>query len=169
MTNIEYLRTLYAYNYWARDRLFVAMEGMSQAEYEAQNEFTYGSIRGILTHCFQGERHWRHRFEGKVAEPLSEEELATPALLAENWQQEANEMRELLARLRDLDLMERFSWRRRDGAQGSFSSLLIGLAHIANHSTQHRSEAAEALTMIGRSPGDLDILVYDNVINSVQS
>jgi uncharacterized damage-inducible protein DinB len=34
------------------------------------------------------------------------------------------------------------------------------LAHIANHGTQHRSEAAEMLTQIGRSPGDLDLMQY---------
>jgi uncharacterized damage-inducible protein DinB len=28
------------------------------------------------------------------------------------------------------------------------------------HSIQHRTEAAEALTMAGRSPGDLDFVVY---------
>ena len=34
------------------------------------------------------------------------------------------------------------------------------LAHLANHSTQHRSEVAEMLTQMGRSPGDLDLMQY---------
>jgi uncharacterized damage-inducible protein DinB len=34
------------------------------------------------------------------------------------------------------------------------------MAHIANHGTQHRSEAAEMLTQMGRSPGDLDLMQY---------
>ena len=34
------------------------------------------------------------------------------------------------------------------------------LTLVFHHTVQHRSEAAEALTMIGRSPGDVDLLVY---------
>ena len=34
------------------------------------------------------------------------------------------------------------------------------LSHVANHGTQHRSEAAEMLTAIGRSPGELDLIFY---------
>ena len=72
-------------------------------------------------------------------------------------------MRAFLAALSDAQLDAALTWRGRDGQQRQLSSLWLGLAHVANHSTQHRSEAAEALTMIGRSPGDLDLLVYGSL------
>jgi uncharacterized damage-inducible protein DinB len=34
------------------------------------------------------------------------------------------------------------------------------LLQVLNHSTQHRSEAAMLLTEWGRSPGDLDLILF---------
>ena len=34
------------------------------------------------------------------------------------------------------------------------------LAHVVNHGTQHRSEAAMMLTHWGQSPGELDLFYY---------
>jgi uncharacterized damage-inducible protein DinB len=36
------------------------------------------------------------------------------------------------------------------------------MLHQVNHATQHRSEVAAILTYFGKSPGDLDYLVYQD-------
>jgi len=39
-------------------------------------------------------------------------------------------------------------------------TLRVCLAHLLNHSMQHRSEARMILTHWGQSPGDLDLTFY---------
>ena len=51
------------------------------------------------------------------------------------------------------------SFTRRDGSPGSFPPWQL-LSIVYQHTLQHRSEAAEALTLIGRSPGSMDFSFY---------
>jgi uncharacterized damage-inducible protein DinB len=36
------------------------------------------------------------------------------------------------------------------------------MAHLVNHGTQHKTEAAAILTGFDQSPGDIDLIVYIN-------
>jgi uncharacterized damage-inducible protein DinB len=155
----EYFRTLFDYTYWARDRILKAADGLSEADYARPNGFTYGSIRGILTHCAQSESGYLARWMGEQVEPITQESAPTIEALASRWREREAAMRAYLVLLKDEDLAREIVSRRRDGSEQR-RPLWQDVTQIVNHSTQHRSEAAEALTMVGRSPGDLDVSLY---------
>jgi uncharacterized damage-inducible protein DinB len=160
LLSADYFRLLYDYVYWARDRLLAAADGLSEDEYARLNGFNYGSIRGILAHCLAAEAGAIGRWTGSGRrDPANAETLPTVEALRARWQAEEARLRPFLDGLTDASLSEDVVLRRANGEE-SRRPLYIDMTQIANHETQHRSEAAEALTMIGRSPGDLDFSIF---------
>ena len=155
-----YFRTLFDYGYWARDRLFAAMEGLTEAEYTRPSGLSCGSLRAVLTHYLDTEYGWRCRLDGAPDEGiLGEAQLPDLAALTARWAAEEATMRTYLDALVDAHLIGEVTFTLKSGTKVSTPRWQI-LAHISNHSAQHRSEAAEALTLAGRSPGDLDLMRY---------
>ncbi|HEU0073049.1 MAG TPA: DinB family protein [Dehalococcoidia bacterium] len=152
--------TLYEYAWWARDRLLTAADGISDEEFGRDNGFTYSSLRGILVHAMDAEASWCSRFlREEVKRPPGDGELLSVAALRERWALEETRLRRFLADVTEVALTDDFVFQRRNG-QEIRTPLWVLLTHVVNHGTQHRSEAAEALTMVGRSPGSLDFTTY---------
>ena len=61
--------------------------------------------------------------------------------------------------LADEKLESRFKYKSTDGEPHE-RILWQVMAHMVNHGTQHRTEAAAMLTDLGHSPGDIDLIVF---------
>lgn len=158
--NVDYFRIMLDYQYWCRDRLLAATDGMTDDELTSPNGFTYGSILGILAHTLGGEWIWFNRIQGRtieVADIPNRETVKTLAGLQERWQAAEADARAFVAAMDDPE--QELVLRGRDGVDRMWKLWQL-LTMVNTHSKQHGSEAAEALTMIGRSPGDLDFPVY---------
>jgi uncharacterized damage-inducible protein DinB len=59
----------------------------------------------------------------------------------------------------DDNLNEAFQYKTMDG-QARENVLWHAMAHVVNHGTQHRSEAAAMLTEMDSSPGDVDMILF---------
>ena len=159
---LEYVQLLFAYNAWANERILAAAEGLSEAEYGADVPgLSHGSIRATLVHQLGAEIIWRRRcLEGVSPTTLLQAaEVPTFPALRQRWAAEDATLREGLARLTDEALAAPLAYRTTRGTPME-NTLWQILAHVVNHGTQHRAEAAVALTAFGRSPGDVDLIVY---------
>ncbi len=176
---VEDIRLVYAYNYWANQRIITACANVSQEQYVAANAVSnFGSLRATLVHTLDSEFGWFLVFEKyfvpadlmksgslpaaqkwEVAE-LTESDLPTFDALKARWQEQEGTMRVYLDRLRDEDLNGLIRYRVDELVRDRL--LWHCLVHVINHGTQHRSEAAAILTSYGQSPGELDFTVYLN-------
>lgn len=157
---VDYFITLYDYNDWATQRIMRAAAPLSDAQLAAPAPHCHGSLRGTLVHTLSAEWIWRSRWQGtSPPAPLAEDEFPTLAAIGARRHEEQRRLRDFLAALRDEDLARVVAYTDTRG-QPMAEVLWHLLAHVVNHGTQHRSEAAAMLTELGHSPGDLDMIVF---------
>lgn len=158
---LEYIHALYDYNYWATERVLNAAGRLNPEQFFAPTDLSHGSLWGTLVHILGAEWIWRSRFAEGVSPTavLSEEDFPTLEALRSRWQAEEKSMRDFLAGLKEEDLNQVIHYKSTRGKPYA-NTLWQLLVHLANHGTQHRSEAAVLLTNYGASPGDLDLILF---------
>ncbi len=145
------IRYLFAYDRWATRRILAVLEGVPEATWGATGVVGDRGLGAILVHQLGAAQRWRNGLAGTGLSPRPEREpLPSPASLAPAWEAE---WAAFDAWLDTMD--EAFLTHTEDGVP-----VWQMLVHLANHGTQHRSEAAVLLTDAGRSPGDLDMVFF---------
>jgi uncharacterized damage-inducible protein DinB len=150
------VRALYDYNAWANSRLLDTAARVTAEQFVAPAAFSQGGLRGTLVHTLGAERIWRERLQGRqLSPPLREADFPDVGTLAARWREEEARLDAYLATLRDEDLHREVRSTTRTGEQVT-DTLWYLLAHVVNHGTQQRGDAAVLLTRYGCSPGGLD-------------
>jgi uncharacterized damage-inducible protein DinB len=159
--NANDIHTLFDYNYWANARIRRVVLEVTPEQFLAANISSYGSLRGTLAHTLFAETLWRRRLQGDsspVGLPV-EVDFPTPQSLYTAWMAEEALMRAYLAGLSDSDVLAIVDYKNTKGVPFQNVAWNI-LAHVVNHGTQHRAEAAAMLTNFNHSPGDIDMILY---------
>ena len=151
---------LYKYNQWSSQKILEAASKVKQAQYLAPATFPHGGLRGTLVHALFAQWIWRMRWEGSSpTQRLQQEDFPTFESLQARWEEDENKLLVFLDGLTDERLISKFSYNSTDGKPHE-RILWQTMAHLINHSTQHKTEAAALLTDFGHSPGDIDLIVY---------
>jgi len=157
--NIKEILFIYEYYYWANHKILTQSALVTQEQLIAPAAFPYGGLRGTLVHILEAEHSWLRRLKGLDDGPeFFPDDYPTSKHLEDRMRDEERAMRAFLAGLRDEDMHNHVHYKFRDGSRDRI--LWRCLYHLANHGTQHRSEAAALLTSFGYSPGDLDFNVF---------
>jgi uncharacterized damage-inducible protein DinB len=158
--NKQDMLTLYKYNQWANAKILNAAANVTQEQYLASASFPHGGLQGTLVHAMSAEWIWQKRWQGTsptmVLKPL---EFPTLESLRSRWEIEENQLMAFVDLLTDEQLNSTFDYASTKGEP--FTRILWqAMAHVVNHGTQHRSEAAAQLTDFGHSPGDIDMIYF---------
>jgi len=158
--NKQDILILYKYNQWANAKILNAAANVTQEQYLAPASFPHGGLRGTLVHALFAEWIWRHRWEGtSPTYRLKPEDFSTFEFLRTRWLEEEKRLMEFAEYVTDEKLNNTFSYKNTSGKPLT-KILWHAMAHLVNHGTQHRTEAAAILTDFGHSPGDIDLIYF---------
>lgn len=145
------VRFLFDYDRWATRRVLDAAVGVDDATWSSENAIGERGLGAILVHQLGAHQRWRLGISGSSEVPNPElEPLPSLAALRDRWEQEWRDLDTFLEHIDDARL----------ALTHEGIAIWEMLAHVVNHGTQHRSEAAALLTAVGRSPGEIDMIFF---------
>lgn len=158
--NKQDILLLYNYNQWSTKKILDAASGVTEEQYLAAAAFPHGGLRGTLVHALFAEWIWRNRWEGTSPKHrFKSEDFPTFESLRARWMDEEKLLMSFVEKLTEEKLNNIVAYTSTEG-QAHKRILWQTMAHLINHGTQHKTEAAAILTGYGHSPGDIDLIWY---------
>jgi len=158
---VKDLERRFDYGYWANAKLLAVISQLTPEQFTQNVAGSYGSIRNTLVHTLSAEWGWLDRCGGPSrGAALKAEDFPTVESLVATWRTVETSIRTFVAGLTDEDLgrVIEFSL-----PQTGTRAALLGdlLEHAANHAVHHRGQVALLLRVLGYTPGNVDLLIYD--------
>jgi uncharacterized damage-inducible protein DinB len=158
--NKQDILLLYKYNQWANAMILNTAANVTHEQFLAPASFPHGGLRGTLVHALSAEWIWRTRWEGtSPTSMLKPEQFSDFQALRARWTEEELRLMNFVNDVREERLNDTFDYRNTSGKPFTRVVWQV-MAHVVNHGTQHRTEAAAILTDLGHSPGDLDLISF---------
>ena len=159
--DLQEIRTLVDYHYWARDRLMTPVVSLTFDQYTLDLGNSFPSIRDTLVHVFSAEWVWLARWKGiSPTAHRTVAEFPDPASLDAVWREHERELHAFVETLSERDLSEPIAYKALDGTPGR-QPLWPMLQHVVNHATYHRGQVTTMLRQLKRDPpASTDLIAF---------
>jgi len=176
--NISDIRTLYAYNLWANQRMFSTLEKLTDGQFTTPMQSSFPSIRESVLHILAAEWIWLKRWTGSsphatvsntatasaMGSALSSGGVDVDGLTSLSGLREfadsiEQERQRFLDTLQDEALQSRLNY---TDMGGKPFSMPLGelMQHVVNHGTYHRGQVTTLLRQIGAETISLDMVFF---------
>jgi uncharacterized damage-inducible protein DinB len=159
--NLQDLRAMLDYHYWARDRLLDALEPLSPEQLNRDLGSSFKSIRDTIVHTYAAEWAWHSRWQGHSPTALlPADQFPDVAAVRRAWSQHEAEMRAFLDAIGEDGVSRVFEYKLLSGQAGA-SPLWQMLQHVVNHASYHRGQVTTMLRQLGATPAKpMDMIAY---------
>ena len=159
--NLEDLRVLLDYHYWARDRVLDAIEPLTPEQFTRDMGNSFRSIRDTVTHIYFAEWAWHSRWQGQSpTAPLPADMFPDVAAIRQTWKEHESKMRSFLEKLGEEGIHRVLEYKLISGQPGA-SVFWHMLQHVVNHASYHRGQVTTMLRQLGANPPkSMDMIAF---------
>jgi uncharacterized damage-inducible protein DinB len=159
--NLQDLRTLLDYHYWARDRVLDAAAVLTPEQYAHDLGSSFRSVRDTLVHLYAAEWAWYSRWQGTSPTALlSPDQFPDVAALRAAWTEHEAKMRAFLDELGEQGIGRVLEYKLISGQPGA-SVFWHMLQHVVNHGSYHRGQVTTMLRQVGATPPkSMDLIAF---------
>ena len=156
---LQEIKTLHAYNSWADNHMFEALEAVPEAQYLQDMKSSHGGLHGTMVHIVGAEKIWLERYQGAPQPLLSTNPPASLGELKKVWEKVGYDTAKWLGGMSDKKLGETFTMQTFDGK--TFTHIFWqAFQHLVNHSSYHRGQIVTMLRQIGVKPPTTDLIRF---------
>lgn len=159
--NLQDLRTLLDYHYWARDRMFEALDRLTPEQATRSLGGSFKSIHDTVAHLYAAETAWYARWQGDSPTALlTGDAFPDLAAVRRAWAEHEPKMRAYLDSLGEAGIARVMEFKMLAGQPAS-SPFWQMLQHIVNHASYHRGQVTTMLRQLGAQPAkSLDMIAF---------
>lgn len=170
MGKLELIRSMFGYNEWANNKILEAAAKLSAEELSRKSDLSPKGVTDTLAHAVGTQIFWL----GEWKEPGSFNQSWFQGLdsfegVREGFGKSHRALAEYLASLSDAGLDRLITppewWGDTPGVRFPLWHIML---QVIEHSQQHRSEVAQAISAAGSSPGELDYIDFAIEVNRAQ-
>jgi uncharacterized damage-inducible protein DinB len=156
----EMISQVYSYNAWANNRILETATRLTEEQYRANTNPSFGSVHNTLVHIMSAQWVWLSRWVGSYPRKhLDPTGFAGLDEVRTRWAEVESNTHLYITRCSEENLIGPLTYINSQNAKKSYPLWQLML-HQVNHATQHRSEIALILTAFNQSPGGIDFIVY---------
>ena len=149
------------YHYWARDRMFEALEPLTAEQVNRDMGNSFKSIRDTVAHLYAAEWAWYSRWQGTSPDKLLPADMFPDlaAVRLASTELEAK-IRAYVEALGEANVTKVIEYKLLSGQPGA-SPVWQMVQHLVNHASYHRGQVTTMLRQLGAQPAKpLDMIAF---------
>lgn len=159
--DLQDLRTLLDYHYWARDRVLDAAGALAPDQFVRETGSSFKSVRDTLAHLVSAEWGWLMRWQGRSpSSPLRADTFPDLAAIRAKWAELERDVRGFVESLDEQSVGRVFKYQGFSGQPGA-SAFWQMVQHLVNHGSYHRGQVTTMLRQLGAPPAkSMDLVQF---------